>query len=46
MSVESVVKSESYLEGEAGSPLYNRAMGITGSGFHRNQNRWILPKKK
>jgi len=32
-SAESVVKSESYIEGEASSPLYWRALGITVSGL-------------
>ena len=31
--IESVVKSESYLEGEASSPLYRRALVITVSGI-------------
>jgi hypothetical protein len=32
-SVESVVKTESYLEGEARSPLYRHALRIAGLGF-------------
>jgi len=32
--VENVVKSESYLDGEARPPLYRCVLGITASGFY------------